>query len=78
MKGRQRPTSPSDGGIGGLYRMRPMRAKRSKGGGVATGHEAELPYRSLVERVPPRQNLSRRAPGAPMLQATPPEGPEHP
>jgi PAS domain S-box-containing protein len=32
--------------------MTPMRAKRSKGGGVATGHEAELPYRSLVERVP--------------------------
>lgn len=32
--------------------MTPMRAKRSKGGGVASGHEAELPYRSLVERVP--------------------------
>ena len=32
--------------------MTPMRAKRSKGGGVATDHEAELPYRSLVERVP--------------------------
>ena len=37
--------------------MTPMRAKRSKakgpkGGDVAAGHEAELPYRSLVERVP--------------------------
>ncbi len=32
--------------------MTPMRAKRSKTGGVATEHEAELPYRSLVERVP--------------------------
>lgn len=32
--------------------MTPMRAKRSKTGGVVTDHEAELPYRSLVERVP--------------------------
>jgi PAS domain S-box-containing protein len=32
--------------------MTPMRAKRSKGGGAATGHKTELPYRSLVERVP--------------------------
>jgi PAS domain S-box-containing protein len=31
--------------------MTPMRAKRSKGG-VATEHDVELPYRSLVERVP--------------------------
>ena len=32
--------------------MTPMRAKRSKTGSVETDHEAELPYRSLVERVP--------------------------
>jgi PAS domain S-box-containing protein len=32
--------------------MTPMRAKRPKNGDVVTDHEAELPYRSLVERVP--------------------------
>jgi PAS domain S-box-containing protein len=32
--------------------MTPMRGKRSKGGGDSTRHEADLPYRSLVERVP--------------------------
>jgi len=32
--------------------MTPMSAKRSRGRGVATDHDAELPYRSLVERVP--------------------------
>jgi PAS domain S-box-containing protein len=32
--------------------MTPLRSKRSTGGGDSTGHEAELPYRSLVERVP--------------------------
>jgi PAS domain S-box-containing protein len=32
--------------------MTPKRAKRPKGDGVETGHDAELPYRSLVERVP--------------------------
>lgn len=32
--------------------MTPMRGKRSRGGRDSTRHEAELPYRSLVERVP--------------------------
>ena len=32
--------------------MTPMRGKRSKGRGASTSHDAELPYRSLVERVP--------------------------
>lgn len=32
--------------------MTPMRGKRSKSGAVVADHEAELPYRSLVERVP--------------------------
>lgn len=32
--------------------MTPMSAKRSKGGGLATESDVELPYRSLVERVP--------------------------
>lgn len=32
--------------------MTPMRAKRAKGGGAAADRGAELPYRSLVERVP--------------------------
>jgi PAS domain S-box-containing protein len=32
--------------------MTPMSPKRSKSRGVATDHDAELPYRSLVERVP--------------------------
>jgi PAS domain S-box-containing protein len=32
--------------------MTPKRAKRPKGDGVETGHDTELPYRSLVERVP--------------------------
>lgn len=32
--------------------MTPIRGKRSRGGGDSTRQEAELPYRSLVERVP--------------------------
>jgi PAS domain S-box-containing protein len=32
--------------------MTPMSAKRSKGAGVAADHGVELPYRSLLERVP--------------------------
>ena len=32
--------------------MTPIRGKRSRGGGDSTHQEAELPYRSLVERVP--------------------------
>lgn len=32
--------------------MTPMSAKRPKDGGVAADHGAEIPYRSLVERVP--------------------------
>lgn len=54
--------------------MSPMKAKRQKGGRVATGPEAEL----VMEFDVPEEELSRRASGTPMLQLTPPEGPEHP
>jgi PAS domain S-box-containing protein len=43
---------PRPRGIGGECRMTPIRGKRSRGGGDSTRQEAELPYRSLVERVP--------------------------
>jgi hypothetical protein len=54
--------------------MTPMRAKRPNRGRVATGHDAELP---AMEFDVPEEELSRRAPAAPMLHLTPPEGLEH-
>lgn len=55
--------------------MTPMSAKRPKGGGGVTGTGSELP---AMEFDVPEEELSRRAPAAPMLHLTPPEGPEHP
>jgi hypothetical protein len=52
-----------------------MRASDRNGGGVATDHGSELP---AMEFDVPEEELSRRAPAAPMLHLTPPEGPEHP